>query len=224
LFVSNPSTSFYLPDFDLLIANPPYIRTQVLGADQAQLLSKSFGLKGRIDIYQAFLVAMHAVLSPTAIAGVIVSNRFLTTKGAGAFREILFREYNIKHIWDFGDTKVFGAAVLPAVMILGLNNQIESQQIPFSSIYEDSNNCISNATPVVENQIEALNFNGVVSSIAGINYRVKHGILSYDSQPSNLWRLQDSDSEKWLNEVEKKHLVYFQRTRENKSWRENYCG
>jgi len=60
-------SSCEFPDSDLLIANPPYIRTRVLGAEQTQLLSKNFGLKGRTDIYQAFLVAMNAELGIRAL-------------------------------------------------------------------------------------------------------------------------------------------------------------
>src|SRR5262249_28739274 len=43
---------------DIIIANPPYVRTQVLGAEKAQELATLFGLRGRVDLYQAFLVAM----------------------------------------------------------------------------------------------------------------------------------------------------------------------
>ncbi len=30
--------------FDIIIANPPYVRTQILGSEQAQMLAKKFGL------------------------------------------------------------------------------------------------------------------------------------------------------------------------------------
>jgi len=193
-------SSCEFPDFDLLIANPPYIRTQVLGAEQARLLSKNFGLKGRADIYQAFLVAMNAVLSPEGIAGVIVSNRFLTTKGAGAFRRILHTRYDIRDIWDFGDTKVFEAAVLPCVMILSPCTGKNNTDIPFSSVYKTAISDHHQQAPVAENQIEALGYAGVVSSPQGC-YRVKHGLLAFDSEPSDVWRLQDSESEEWLREV-----------------------
>ena len=201
--LSDSKDLFYssdIPDFDLLIANPPYIRTQVLGADKSQILSKNFGLKGRVDIYQAFLVAMKSVLKPSGVAGVIVSNRFLTTKGAGKFREIIYNHYSIKKIWDFGDTKVFDAAVLPAVLILSMNNKEKSSTIPFSSIYiSDEENC-SISSPYVENQIQALNYNGFVSSSQG-NFIVKNGHLTFDSKPSDLWRLQNIESEQWLQQV-----------------------
>jgi len=187
------------PNFDLLIANPPYIRTQALGAETAQILSKSFGIKGRIDIYQAFLVAMKAVLSPSAIAGVIVSNRFLTIKGAGMFRKTIFNEYNIKEIWDFGDTKVFEAAVLPAVMLLSPCTKQKNYNVPFHSVYESNENLALDC-PNAENQVEALKHNGTVRS-GNLKYKVKHGHLAFDSKPSDLWRLQDLESEKWLEKI-----------------------
>lgn len=44
--------------FDIVIANPPYVRTQVMGASQAQQLSRHFGLSGRVDLYYPFLLAI----------------------------------------------------------------------------------------------------------------------------------------------------------------------
>ncbi|WP_423908305.1 Eco57I restriction-modification methylase domain-containing protein [Candidatus Spongiihabitans sp.] len=201
--LSDSQDLFYssdIPDFDLLIANPPYIRTQVLGAEQSQLLSKNFGLKGRVDIYQAFLVAMKSVLKPDGVAGVIVSNRFLTTKGAGKFREIIHNQYSIKGIWDFGDTKVFEAAVLPAVVILSTHNKERDFNIPFSSIYMAENESYSKSLPFVESQIQALKYDGIVSSKQG-NFYVKNGHLTFDSNPADLWRLQDVEYEQWLDKV-----------------------
>ena len=198
-----------VPIFDLLIANPPYIRTQVLGAKTARALGKNFGLNGRIDMYQAFLVAMKAVLGPSSVAGVIVSNRFLTTRGSGKLREMLFDQYEIKGIWDFGDTKVFDAAVLPAVMLLSprSKNDKNSHKIPFQSVYELTNGN-SKGCPNVNNQIEALKYRGIVNS-GNSQYRVKHGYLTFDSRPSDLWRLQDQESKKWLKKVEKETWCTF---------------
>ena len=197
-----------IPDFDLLIANPPYIRTQVLGAEQAQVLSKNFGLKGRVDIYQAFLVAMKAVLKPNGVAGVIVSNRFLTTKGAGKFREILYNSYSIKGIWDFGDTRVFEAAVLPAVMVLSPYNRNDNREVSFSSIYLSENKEPTAALPRVNHQVEALQYGGLVSTSKDV-LRVKHGHLTFDAKPSDVWRLQDTESENWLSMVNSKTWCTF---------------
>ena len=60
--------------FDVVIANPPYVRTQVLGAHRAGLLAAQFGLTGRVDLYQAFARAMAGVLKPGGVLGLLTSN------------------------------------------------------------------------------------------------------------------------------------------------------
>ena len=102
--------------FDLIIANPPYVRTQILGATRARLLATRFGLRGRIDMYHAFLVAISRLLGREGTAGVIVSNRFMTTKSGSHVRRDIIRNLAIRALWDLGDTKLFDAAVLPAVL------------------------------------------------------------------------------------------------------------
>jgi type I restriction-modification system DNA methylase subunit len=44
--------------YDVIIANPPYVRTQVLGSRRAQQLARRFNLTGRVDLYHAFATAM----------------------------------------------------------------------------------------------------------------------------------------------------------------------
>jgi len=75
---------------------------------------------------------------------------------------------------DFGDTKVFEAAVLPAVMVLSPRNKQNNFNIPFSSVYMTDNESNIDKIPSVENQIEALQYDGLVSSKQG-NFRVKNG-------------------------------------------------
>ena len=120
-------TMFQLPllinPVDVVIANPPYVRTQVLGAPRAQHLAAKFGLEGRVDLYQAFLVAMAEVLRPGGVPGVITSNRFLTTKAGVSTRRFLRSQFDLLEIVDLGDTKLFGAAVLPA-LIFGVRRSV----------------------------------------------------------------------------------------------------
>ncbi|MFN0277417.1 MAG: Eco57I restriction-modification methylase domain-containing protein [Pyrinomonadaceae bacterium] len=58
----NEGSLFPLPKYDVVIANPPYVRTQVLGAIQSQELARSFGLTGRVDLYHVFIAGIAAVL------------------------------------------------------------------------------------------------------------------------------------------------------------------
>lgn len=204
----NGNTDSYkqeIPKFDVIIANPPYVRTQVLGSEQAQFLSKNFGLKGRIDIYQAFLIGMSKCLSDDGIAGVIVSNRFLTTKGTGALRKSIYELYDIFNIWDFGDTKLFEAAVLPAVLLFSMKSDDFELKTEFRSIYETSEEAFKTA----ETPVDAIEFEGIIKCSNGKSYSVKAGLLDFDSSPKDIWRIKDSDSEKWLADVKRKTWATF---------------
>ncbi|MDT3280894.1 Eco57I restriction-modification methylase domain-containing protein [Shewanella scandinavica] len=194
-----------LPKFDVIIANPPYVRTQVLGSEQAQFLAKNFGLKGRVDIYQAFLIGMSKCLSRDGIAGVIVSNRFLTTKGTGVLRNNLYNLYNLYNIWDFGDTKLFEAAVLPAVLLFSLKTNSFKGNTEFRSIYESSEKHFTTA----ETPVDAIFCSGIVKCLNGKSYSVKGGMLDFDTSPKDIWRVKDLESEKWVSDVEKKTWATF---------------
>ena len=102
---------------DVIIANPPYVRTQVLGSEKAQALARKFGLKGRVDLYYAFLIAMTNSLKDKGLLAVITSNRYLSTKSGESIRAFLTEHYEILEVIDLGDTKLFDAAVLPALLI-----------------------------------------------------------------------------------------------------------
>ncbi len=184
--------------FDLIIANPPYVRTQVMGAHQAQLLAEQFGLTGRVDLYYAFLVAMAAVLDPQGAAGIIVSNRFMTTKSGGAVRAAILERFNLRHIWDLGDTKIFDAAVLPCVL-LAQGKSVNSIESPaFTSIYETSDLEEENA----HDAIAALSKSGTIALPNGRRYSVKHGKLDTNGDPDAIWRIITKAGDAWLAIVE----------------------
>jgi tRNA1(Val) A37 N6-methylase TrmN6 len=103
--------------FDVVIANPPYVRTQVLGAAESRRLAERFRLSGRVDLYHAFLVAATSSLRFGGMMGIIVSNRFLTTVTGASVRRYLSSHYEVCEVIDLGDTKLFEAAVLPAVVV-----------------------------------------------------------------------------------------------------------
>lgn len=187
--------SFSKP-YDLIIANPPYVRTQIIGSSKAQTLAKAFGLTGRVDLYHAFAVGMAKVLERTGTAGFIVSNRFMTTRGGASLRQALLTELRMLAIYDLGDTKLFDASVLPAV-IVARGKDGESSTPTFTSIYE------TRATPqrVASNAIEALDLEGVTELTDGRRFEVRHGQLSHGHDLSGTWRLTTKKIEKWLDNV-----------------------
>ncbi|WP_446223391.1 Eco57I restriction-modification methylase domain-containing protein [Nocardia sp. IBHARD005] len=103
--------------FDLIISNPPYVRTQQLGGATAQLLSKQFGLRGRIDLTHPFVAIAPRLLDAGGVLGLLCANRFLTTRAGANLRRILTGELTPVELYDLGDTKLFTAAVLPAITI-----------------------------------------------------------------------------------------------------------
>ncbi|MGW6427065.1 Eco57I restriction-modification methylase domain-containing protein [Nocardia sp. NPDC055053] len=103
--------------FDLVISNPPYVRTQQLGGATAQLLSKQFGLRGRIDLTHPFVAIAPRLLAADGVLGLLCANRFLTTRAGANLRRILTSELHPAELYDLGDTKLFAAAVLPAITV-----------------------------------------------------------------------------------------------------------
>jgi methylase of polypeptide subunit release factors len=184
--------------YDLIIANPPYVRTQIMGAERAQKLGAEFGLTGRVDLYHAFLLAMARVLHPDGTAGFIVSNRFMTTKGGASTRMAMMQEIKLTHVFDLGDTKLFDAAVLPAVLV-GRGRNSKSVTPKFISAYEtkatSQNHC--------ENAIEALQREGYVGLSDGRTIHVQHGQLDTGGTDSGVWRLTSTSVEAWLSTTAK---------------------
>jgi hypothetical protein len=185
--------------FDLVIANPPYVRTQVLGAKDARRISHIFNLSGRSDLYHAFLLGISMILKPGGLVGVITSNRFMTTKSGGRVRSALINKFKILHVWDLGDTQLFEAAVLPSVLLLKRKNGNENYNIAsFTSIYSTTS---KNVEHEVINVIDALNFKGVVKTESGQLFEVKVGFLDHGQQSDGVWRIATVNSDNQLSKV-----------------------
>ncbi len=183
---------------DLVIANPPYVRTQVMGAEKAQRLAYRFGLSGRVDLYYAFVFGIARLLRPGGIVGIIVSNRFMTTKSGACVRQGILEEFNVLHVWDLGDTRLFEASVLPAVLLARRKNGGPHLTKPqFTSIYSTENTSSQHCSGI----IEALGESGIVGTGDGQHYLVQHGRLEYGESLDGVWRIATEISDQWLKMV-----------------------
>lgn len=193
-----------IPLSDIIIANPPYVRTQVLGAERSQELAKSYSLSGKVDLYFAFIVAMTRALKTGGILGVITSNRYMTTKSGAPIRKYLIEQYDLLEVIDLGDTHLFDAAVLPAIFI-GRKKTKKSSNTPaciYRKIYEKP----FTALPV-DNQ-----FNSVFEILKQkepSTFRVKDkyyeygiGLLKHDNGPSGIWQMTSESENQWIKQVE----------------------
>lgn len=184
-------------DFDIIIANPPYVRTQTLGSKEARALASSFGLSGRVDLYHAFLIAIVRALRAGGTSGIIVSNRFMTTRGAGGLRSAMREHLALRHVWDLGDTRLFEAAVLPAILLAEGRTGRDRGAASFTSIYQ-TREPPTRAAPDV---IAALGMAGCVGLPDGRRFRVRHGALAPSTCPSDLWRIATAPGDAWLETV-----------------------
>lgn len=185
--------------YDFAIANPPYVRTQILGADGAGALAARFGLAGRVDLYQAFALQLIHQLTPNGALGLITSNRFFSTKGTAAFRDALRELLSIVRVWDLGDTKVFDAAVLPALLVGRKRGRgaERAEDTEFTSIYAQSTTV---ATPV-SSVVAALEMQGHVS-VGDRVFFVRQGFLH--PRHGEVWRLSSASVDAWLQAVQTK--------------------
>lgn len=187
-----------IPQFDLVIANPPYVRTQVMGARKAQRLAEDFNLSGRVDLYHAFLKGIEKLLKPEGVVGIIVSNRFLTTKSGEAVRRNLLNDFNILHVWDLGDTRLFEAAVLPAVLLLQ-KNTVDNLESGFTSIYLTGKNT----------KVDPRHVFDALQNEESDHFKVIHGKLDTGSKIGDTWRLAHDKADKWLQSVKDKTSLLF---------------
>ncbi len=188
--------------FDLIIANPPYVRTQVLGGRDARALAERFSLKGRVDLCFAFLLTITDVLSPDGVAGIIVSNRFMTTKAGKSIREFIPERIHIHSLWDLGDSKLFNATVLPAVILGTGFDHPSSANIAsarFTSLY------LTSESPRVHarDPVDALQHEGVVELDDGRRFQVQRGLLDTGPRRGDVWRVTTDEIRDWLESVDR---------------------
>ncbi len=202
---SNPnlfSTDIQREFADLIIANPPYVRTQILGAEKAQQLAKDFNLTGRIDLYYPFFMAMTNALKFGGIIGVITSNRYLCTQSGSNIREFLLENYRILEIIDLGDTKLFDAAVLPAIFI-GIKKRPSEKCIikpKYTSIYETTP---TNKAKMADSIFDLLNGDNTgLYNVKGSFFEIKKGFLKLSANKSGIWQLDDNNERSWISKIE----------------------
>ena len=190
---------------DIVIANPPYVRTQILGSKRAQQLSRLYNLSGRIDLYFPFIIAMTNALKKGGLIGVITSNRYLCTKSGTDIRKFLLEHYDILDIIDLGDTKLFDAAVLPAIFIGRKKMSKTSKSISvgkFRSIYEHSVQETRIGYPVIGSVYDVLNKDvSGLYNVGGHIYDYKSGLLKHATDKTAIWQMSSEDENEWIDTV-----------------------
>lgn len=183
------------PDsFDGIITNPPYVRTQQLGGAAAKLLAEKYGLTGRVDLTHPFVSIAPRILRASGVLALLCSNRFLSTKSGSNVREVFERGLAPVELYDLGDTKLFGAAVLPAIVV-AVKQQLTEQRSSalYMSVYESA------GAQTDLDLFDALNTKASAQATwGGKSFVVKSGTLEQGSGGSAPWRMGGTDEEVWF--------------------------
>jgi len=203
LFSTNQNQEFA----DIIIANPPYVRTQNLGAEKSQQIAKTYNLKGKIDLYFPFLIGMTNALKKGGVMGVITSNRYLTTKSGAEIRKFLLENYDILEMIDLGDSKLFDAAVLPAILIGKKKTSKKQYTVPchFTKIYEEfqlqRNAQISKLNSIYDILQQGNSGLYVVTDGRVFNYSV--GLLKHSHIKTDIWQMTNNVESEWIEQIRK---------------------
>lgn len=188
-------------DYDAVVSNPPYVRTQVLGAAAAQDLAARFELRGRVDLYHAFMKAMTVALRQGGMLGLLTSNRFLSVQSGSAVRSWLVENFQLLRLVDLGDTKLFQAAVLPAIVVGTRRAGVREQNCKFIRVYEAANSgesCVRDVGSVLE-VLDGM-FSGFARS-GGVCFHVQTGRLQADDGGDAPRSISNEEIDTWLATV-----------------------
>ncbi len=194
--------------YDFIIANPPYVRAQVLDHANAVNLAKAADFSGKLDMYYLFLMYAKRLLSPQGVAGYIVSNKFLTIKSGSTVRDFMVENYSICELIDFGDTKLFSAAVLPCVVVFTLGKTTKEKDIPFISVYEEKETCDEDLEIQPGSLFAKIDKDSKYRAFDGRLFSIRHGKFS-NANSGKLWLLSSSGRKEWLKRVEQNTWLQF---------------
>lgn len=119
---------------DYVIGNPPYIRLQNMTIEYRDFIKNNYAsATGRFDIFTCFLEKSDRLLNENGRMCLITSNKYLTANYGVGIREYLSRTGHVRKLVDLYDTKFFGAAVLPAI-IMCENSEVKNYDVDYIGI------------------------------------------------------------------------------------------
>jgi hypothetical protein len=105
--------------FDVVIANPPYVRQESIKAFKPQL-KQSFGnfYCGTADLYTYFYKRGLEILKPSGHLCFIAPNKFMRAGYGEKTRALLAGDATPEIVIDFGDLPIFDATTYPSILLI----------------------------------------------------------------------------------------------------------
>ena len=104
--------------FDIIIANPPYIKEGRMSKTFFEPYKDSPYYKGKMDIWYLFACNGLDLLNPNGVLCFIATNNWTTSFGASKLRDKVIKETRICNIVDFGAVMMFESASIQTMIIM----------------------------------------------------------------------------------------------------------
>ncbi|MBU2492383.1 MAG: Eco57I restriction-modification methylase domain-containing protein [Bacteroidetes bacterium] len=122
--------------FDIVIANPPYIK-EYTNREAFDGFRESKYYQGKMDIWYGFASILLDYIKPDGVQCFIAQNNWITSAGASGFRHKVHTECKIILFTDFGNYKVFETAGIQTMIYL-IKKQKQIKQYPIKySVMQD---------------------------------------------------------------------------------------
>lgn len=94
--------------FDVVIGNPPYVRSKLLDETQRDYFSKKFkSAKGTFDIYSVFIEQAFNLIKDKGLVAFINPNKYFYSNYGEGIRKVITDNYSFESIVDFNEYQVF---------------------------------------------------------------------------------------------------------------------
>lgn len=183
--------------FDLIVGNPPYVRSKNIDERDKKLLSKWFVTKsGNTDLYIPFFEVGLKNLTKNGTLGYITVNSFFKSVNARLLRKYLhLKSFDISII-DFGNEKIFGSKSAYTCICLinnnksdsikfvksesnsiGLFNYLDFNKIPYNSLNSQKGWLLNNTNAIINiKKIEN------IGTPLGRLFKIKNGIATLSNE------------------------------------------
>jgi hypothetical protein len=132
----DPGWMFGVDEFDIAIANPPYVRVDDIDAAHKDVYKKTYETaSGKYDLYYLFYEKSLQLLSKGGVCIFISPNKFCASDSGLRLRSLMVNECSIKEIASVSNVKVFeDASNYPVIITLINSSGIETLVKKVSSI------------------------------------------------------------------------------------------
>lgn len=137
--------------FDIIIANPPYIKEYVNRSAFDGLRDSPY-YQGKMDLWYFFACkSIDLVKDNTGIVTFIAQNNWVTSYGASNTRNKVIADTQILSLIDFGDYKVFAAGIQTMVMMFKKNTTLNEYSLDYRKLF-GNNLKLENAVAILNKE------------------------------------------------------------------------